>query len=395
MHHQATIRLDVAVASSSLDDQSTSSDTPRVRSTFRHRLAAWWRIGRFVIGIGLAALALYALNGQRGELTGATSELSHLRTRWLAVAIGSELLSLYAFAGMERLLLRCATVRLGLGRVLGITLGAGAIANSIPAGPAVASVFSYRQFRRAGADEAIAAWALVATLTSASLGLMLVSTAGVLTAERQGASLDLIGVTIGVFVVVIALSVVVWQRRVAVGVASAVLRLCQKLTGRPKVDAAVAVRKVLGHLKAVHLDFGDLAGALGWSLANWGLDCGCLVACFLVVGSPVPWRGMLLSYGAAQLASNLPITPGGLGVVEGSLTIALVYYGGLEASTVAAVLLYRLISFWGFLPVGWAAWGAVTYRNREADRRDADRLALAGEVALGGPDATAESGGAS
>jgi putative heme transporter len=343
-----------------------------------------------VIGIALAGLALWALNGQRGELTGATSELSHLHTQWLAVAVGVELISLYAFAAMERLLLGRAGVNLGRARVLGITLGAGAIANSIPAGPAVSSVFSYRQFRRAGADEAIAAWTLIATLTCASLGLMLVSTAGVLIAERQGASLDLIGVTVGVFVVVIVLAVIVWQRVVAVAVASAVLRLCQRLTGRPRGEAAETVRMVLRHLKAVHLDFWDLAGALGWSLANWGFDCGCLICCFLVVGAAVPWRGMLLAYGAAQLASNLPITPGGLGVVEGSLTIALVYYGGLEVSTVAAVVLYRLISFWGYLPVGWLAWGGITYRNRMADRRDAARLSVADEAALGGPSAVAE-----
>jgi putative heme transporter len=86
------------------------------------------------------------------------------------------------------------------------------------------------------------------------------------------------------------------------------------------------------------------------------------------VGAGVPWRGLLLAYGAGQLAANLPITPGGLGVVEGSLTIALVEYGGVEASTVAAVLLYRIISFWGFLPVGWAAWGGVTWANRRHDR---------------------------
>lgn len=368
---------------------SSSVDHPDIgivheRPRWRRRLSAWWKIGRFVIGIALAALALWALNGQRGELTGATVELAHLHAKWLGIAIGVELISLYAFAGMERLLLDRAGVNLSRKRVLGITLGAGAIANSIPAGPAVASVFSYRQFRRAGADEAISAWTLVATLTCASLGLMLVSTAGVLIAERQGANLDLIGVTVGVFVVVIALSVIVWQRRFAVAVASAALRLCQKLTGRPKGEAAATVRTVLRHLKAVHLDFGDLLGALGWSLVNWGFDCGCLVCCFFVVGASVPWRGMLLAYGAAQLASNLPITPGGLGVVEGSLTIALVYYGGLEVSTVAAVVLYRLISFWGYLPVGWLAWGGLTYRNRVADRRDAERLAVAGEVALEG-----------
>jgi uncharacterized protein (TIRG00374 family) len=78
----------------------------------------------------------------------------------------------------------------------------------------------------------------------------------------------------------------------------------------------------------------------------------------------VPWRGLLLAYGAGQLAANLPVTPGGLGVVEGSLTIALVAYGGGEVSTVAAVLLYRIMSFWVLLPVGYAAWGGLALLAR-------------------------------
>jgi Lysylphosphatidylglycerol synthase TM region len=88
----------------------------------------------------------------------------------------------------------------------------------------------------------------------------------------------------------------------------------------------------------------------------------------------VPWKGLLLAYGAGQLAANLPITPGGLGVVEGSLTIALVVYGGAEPSTVVAVLLYRVLSFWLALPAGWGAWAwlAWTGRRRPRPMSDAD-----------------------
>jgi uncharacterized membrane protein YbhN (UPF0104 family) len=57
-----------------------------------------------------------------------------------------------------------------------------------------------------------------------------------------------------------------------------------------------------------------------------------------------------------------------LGVVEGSLTVALVAYGGAETSTVAAVFLYRLISFWGELPVGWTAWALLARRRRRTIR---------------------------
>jgi uncharacterized membrane protein YbhN (UPF0104 family) len=85
---------------------------------------------------------------------------------------------------------------------------------------------------------------------------------------------------------------------------------------------------------------------------------------FLAVGAGVPWKGLLLAYGAGQLAANLPITPGGLGVVEGSITIAIVAFGGAATSTVVAVLLYRVISFWLILPAGWSAMALLAWSGR-------------------------------
>ena len=102
--------------------------------------------------------------------------------------------------------------------------------------------------------------------------------------------------------------------------------------------------------------------------AYWIADCGCLAFAFLAVGSPVPWQGLLLAYCAAQLAVNLPITPGGLGVVEGSLTVALVAFGGGRAPTVAAVLLYRVLSFWIPLPTGAACYLALARGRRRRER---------------------------
>jgi uncharacterized protein (TIRG00374 family) len=68
---------------------------------------------------------------------------------------------------------------------------------------------------------------------------------------------------------------------------------------------------------------------------------------------------LLLAYCAGQIAASLPVTPGGIGVVEGSITLALVAFGGAETITLAAVLLYRLIAYWGCLPAGGLAWLAL------------------------------------
>lgn len=332
----------------------------------RKKVAAW---ARFVIGLGLGGVALWAVSGQRGELAGATSELSRLDPLWVLVAVVAEIISFVAFARMQGRLLRAGGVIVSSGRLLGLTAAASAIASSIPAGPAVASVYAYRQYRRAGADEGIAGWVLIATLLCSALGLALVAGAGVLLAERESAALDLVGVSISVLVAVLLAMAVFSQRRFVLAVVVGVMRIVKKLTGYPRGDADQHVANVSAHLGQVNLRWRDFGPAIAWSLGNWGFDCGCLTFAYLAVGAGVPWRGLLLAYGAGQLASNLPITPGGLGVVEGSLTVALVAFGGVQTSTVAAVILYRIISFWGFLPVGWLVWGVLAVRDRRSDRR--------------------------
>jgi len=339
----------------------------RVSKPMRWSKRTWSRI-RFVVGIALGGIAIWAVSGQGGELAGASTELSHLDVGWLLMAIGVEVLSLVAFARMDQRLMRCGGVYAGLGQFTGISFAAGAIASSLPAGPLVASAFGYRQFRRLGASETLAAWMLVATLVFSALGLALLAMAGVVLAEHQGAAFDLVGVTVAVFAITIAGVAVVYQRRALAKAFVVLLKAAHRVTGFPRRPPDVIVSSIAASMGHVRLGRRDLVDALVWSLTNWALDCSCLVCAYLAVGAGVPWRGLLLAYGAGQLAANLPITPGGLGVVEGSLVIALVAFGGGQISTVAAVLLYRIVSFWGFLPVGWAFWGGLTWRHRRADQ---------------------------
>ncbi len=306
--------------------------------------------------------------GQRAELADASRELGRLDVNWLVVAVFGEAMSVVAFARMQGTLLKAGGVRMPTLRLLSMTTAAGAIASSMPAGPAVSSVFAYQQYRRFGADEALAVWTLAATLVSSALGLSLMATAGLAIAERQGAAFDHVGVTIGVLFLTIVAAAVLWQRKALSRVGLAALRLARRVTGRPRRHEAEVLASVVSRLGRVQLSWHEYARALGWSVANWAFDCSCLACGFLAVHAPIPWQGLLLAYGAGQLASNLPITPGGLGVVEGSLTIALVAYGGAQASTVGAVLLYRIVSFWAFLPVGWLLYALIVLRDRRLDR---------------------------
>jgi putative heme transporter len=51
----------------------------------------------------------------------------------------------------------------------------------------------------------------------------------------------------------------------------------------------------------------------------------------------------------------VPLTPGGVGVVEAALAAGLTAAGAPALGAAAAVLVYRLISCWLFIPVGGLA----------------------------------------
>jgi len=323
-----------------------------------------WPWIQFIGGIALAALALWALAGRRDELTGITHYLDDTNPAWVVVALGAEAASLFAFALVQRACLAAGDLRVTRWQMTEVTLAATAISNSIPAGPLVASVFAFRQYRRRGADQTLAAWTLVAVLVAVSVSLTMLAALGVGVAGSAAQSYDLVGVTVVVLVVTLVIGAVFVQHDALAWTATAAVRATRRLTGRPRGELGATVDHLVGRLTAVGLTTRGALGVLGWALANWVMDCACLVCAFLAVGAPVPWRGLLLAYGAGQLAANLPVTPGGLGVVEGSITIALSYFGGSTTAAVAAVLLYRVLSFWLELPIGWATWGLLAWSNR-------------------------------
>ena len=105
----------------------------------------------------------------------------------------------------------------------------------------------------------------------------------------------------------------------------------------------------------------------GPALANWLADAAVLAVSIRATGATVPWHDLLLVYGTGIAAQSLNITPGGLGVTEGSLSLALVATGLGASQALAAVLLYRLASFW---LVALAGWLVVFWLRRPRTRRD-------------------------
>jgi len=69
----------------------------------------------------------------------------------------------------------------------------------------------------------------------------------------------------------------------------------------------------------------------------------------------------LYALAIAALINLVPLTPGGLGLVELGLTTVLVGFGGNRAGVVAAVLVYRFLTIVPTLVLGATA--AATWRR--------------------------------
>ena len=77
----------------------------------------------------------------------------------------------------------------------------------------------------------------------------------------------------------------------------------------------------------------------------------------------VGWAQVLAAFAFARLLTAIPLTPGGVGIIELALIAALTDAGGADAEVVASVLIYRLLTY--VVPI---IFGGLTYlywrRNR-------------------------------
>jgi uncharacterized protein (TIRG00374 family) len=86
-----------------------------------------------------------------------------------------------------------------------------------------------------------------------------------------------------------------------------------------------------------------------------------------VSGSEVSWIEAFAAWSLIRILGAIPITPGGIGIVEVGLSGALVAFGSSNADAVAATLLYRALAILPTLGLGMLA--AATWRtHRPGDR---------------------------
>jgi len=102
----------------------------------------------------------------------------------------------------------------------------------------------------------------------------------------------------------------------------------------------------LGHLSSLCRP-GPLALATLIAIPAWGCECvGFALICDAFPGAHVQLPLAMVIYAGTTIAGALSFLPGGLGVTEGAMTLALVRWNLDRATAVAATLLTRLATLW-------------------------------------------------
>jgi glycosyltransferase 2 family protein len=133
--------------------------------------------------------------------------------------------------------------------------------------------------------------------------------------------------------------------------------------GRRLLRARLApvLSQVVPRLLAVMQQPRKLAEGIGGALLLTAAYIFCLDACIRALGGSLPLASIAVVYlTGAALGSAVP-TPGGLGAVEAALSAGLTAAGLPGTIAVSAVLLFRTLTFWLPVPVGW---GAFNYLER-------------------------------
>ena len=337
---------------------------------------------RYLLGLLLGIVVLLLLFGKRAELVAAWHELSHVDVGWVLAAIGAEGLSLWTFAYLQHRVLHLSGANVPMPALLLLTLANDAIANTVPGEPAVSSAYRYRHYRRRGASGASAGWTIFTILIAQAIGMSLILLLGVVVTLAGSTTVKAAGLAIVGLVIVLGAGAVLVRRDLVLRLAASLMHGVQRVTGHPRGSISARIESTLARMREIPLSWQSTAGIVALAAWVWLCDFLCLVCSLGAVRAPVPWDGVLLAYGAAQVVASLPIVPGGIGIVEGSLAVILVAYGVDRVPAISAALVFRSVNFWLAIAVGWTSVGVIAHqvrRRRQPDEDDHSPLP-AGEI---------------
>ena len=341
-------------------------------------------IRRTVGGLLFFLVVEYLVLPQIAGVRRSVSLLAHVHVGFVVVGALLEAAAIVAYARLTRDVLPRGS-RPGLWTVLRIDLATLSVSHLVPGGAAAGSTLGYRLLGQAGLDGGDTAFALATQGIGSAVVLNVLLWIGLVVSIPLRGFNPLYGTAAVAGVLVIGgFGVLVLLLMKGEARAAKIIRAVARRAPFLREDAVPPlVHRLAGRLRALISDRGLLYSAIGWAAANWLLDAASLWVFVLAYGNRVGIDALLVSYGLANVLAAIPLTPGGLGVVEAVLTSSLVGFGTPRGAAILGVISWRLVNFWLPIPAGGLAYLSLRARTGAPRRKRREELArLAEESAL-------------
>jgi uncharacterized protein (TIRG00374 family) len=341
--------------------------------TARQHPPTWRALLKRAIPLVIAGAAVYLLLPAITKVLGAWPRLASLNPIWFTAALAAEVASFTCNFGLQRLALRAK----GWFAVVTAGLAGNSVTDSLPGGSAVGAAVQFQMLSTAGFDTDTAVGGLTAISlinVAATLGLPLFAAPAIIAGipvSRDLAHTALLGLAGFVLFAGISALVLITDRPLAT--AGRVAEKAWNWLTRGRHPVTGLDQRLLADRNAVRTVLGEhWRKALLLTTGRLGFDYGCLLAALHAASSSPQPSLVLLAYAAADILALLPITPGGLGIVEASLSSLLIVAGVPAGKAVLATLAYRLASYWLPLVSGVPAYLLFRRRFGRAAERPAD-----------------------
>ena len=308
------------------------------------------RVRPLRLTLKVAAFALIVWFFVLPLIPGMRKAASDLRTvnPWLLIAgLVLQVAALFCYSLLTNAALGDSSHAVSRLRLFRIQLSTKALSSIVPGGSAAGSALGYRLMTLSGVQGADAGFALATAGLGSAVMLNVILWIGLIVSIPLRGVNPLYGTAAVAGVVIMGLAAaLVFGLMEGAARAERILRWLARKLGFNEDRAGAAVRQVGGRLEDLAADRQLLVRVAGWAAAKWLLDMASLWVFLRAFGPGVTPEAVVISFGLANVFAVIPITPGGLGIIEGILIPTLVGFGLNRSDATLGVLSYRFAQYW-------------------------------------------------
>lgn len=301
----------------------------------------------------------------------AWDDLAEVEAPMLLIGVSLQFGALLCYSLLTRAALGPDGERIHVMHLFRIQLSTKALGSIMPGGSAASSALGYRLLTLSGVQGPDAGFALATAGIGSAVMLNLILWFGlVISIPFRGVNaLYGIAAVVGIVFMLIAAGLIFGLVEGQGRAERAVRWLAQHV--RLDADRLTEVIRHLGNrLEGLIADRQLLVRVVFWASANWVLDMASLYVFIRAFGGSIAIDGLIVAFGLANVMAVVPITPGGLGLVEGIYIPTLVGFGLTRANATVSVLTYRVAQFWMPILVGAGCYLSLRVGPWSIERKD-------------------------